>query len=329
MRLALNGVGNFVPGCGAQVGDIVDTAIVPIYKPALDFLNQIAPKTNYSFPWDWRTSPANTLAALDTFIDNVRNNNSGSKVVLMAHSMGGLLARWYIDDPARAAKVDRLLTLGTPYWGSPKALFPLAAGIETPGFSPLDLFVNNSDLKAFAINALGLYTLYPSANYGPWLTVTDKSPSPLDRAGVLDYVGNTLGGNMDLLGEALDSHANILDGFKTNGVKYRVVAGTGLNTVGAINIHPLDSTGKNIELALISGDQTVPGISANQGPLGSQAPLGEAVPSPMPATSHTSTSPEILPSPRPSRVSCSPAETSTGSPAPARPAVSKSTRSKS
>lgn len=278
MRLGPDGVSNLVPGCGAQVGDIVDTAIVPIYKPALDFLDQIAPDKNYNFPWDWRTSPENSLSALDAFIDDVRQKNHGNKVVLMAHSMGGLLARWYIDDPTRAAKVDRMVTIGTPYWGSPKALFPLAAGIEIPGFNPLDLFVKNSDLQSWAINALGLYFLYPSANYGPWLTVTDKSPTPLSPAGLLDYIGNTLGGNSALLSQGLNGHATTLDGFKTNGVKYRVVAGTGLNTIGAINIHPPDVNGRNVDLTLISGDQTVPGISANQGPLGSQAPLGEAVP---------------------------------------------------
>ena len=34
--------------------------------------------------------------------------------------------------PRGAEKVERIVTVGTPYWGSPKPIFPLAAGIEVP-----------------------------------------------------------------------------------------------------------------------------------------------------------------------------------------------------
>jgi pimeloyl-ACP methyl ester carboxylesterase len=274
MRLTSDGMSNLPGTCGAQVGDILDAALgTNVYKPAIDFLKQIAPGRNYSFPWDWRTTPDSTLTRLDAYIDSVRNANSNAKVVLMAHSMGGLLARQYIDDPSRAAKLERLLTVGTPYWGSPKALFPLAAGIEAPGFSSLDLFTTNSELKAWAVNAFGLYFLYPSANYGPWLTVTASSPSPLDQAGVLTYIGNALGGNTSLLSQALNSHATTLDIFRTNGVKYRAVVGTGLNTVGRVTISDIPFLGvlKEVEILYVSGDSTVPTKSA--------APtLGEPVP---------------------------------------------------
>ena len=60
------------------------------------------------------------------------------QVVLLGHGLGGLLARAYIDDPARAAKVSRVLTLGTPYRGTPRAMLPLAAGIAAPGPAGLD-----------------------------------------------------------------------------------------------------------------------------------------------------------------------------------------------
>ena len=279
MRLASDGISNLAGTCGAQVGAILDTALGSnVYKPALDFLNQIAPGRNYNFPWDWRTTPASTLALLDAYIDSVRSANNGAKVVLMAHSMGGLLTRLYIDDPTHAAKVARLLTIGTPYWGSPKALFPLAAGIETPALSSLDGIVLNSDLKAWAVNAFGLYFLYPSANYGPWLTVTSHGPSPLDQAGLLDFVGNTLGGNASLLTQALNEHARTLDSFKTNGVKYRAVVGTGINTVGKVTIDT-PTFSQNIvdaDLLYFSGDSTVPVRSAQGSPGGSTS--ADAVP---------------------------------------------------
>ena len=82
-------------------------------------LEQIAPG-RHAFAYDWRKSPAESLQALDALVDRVRG---GGKVVLLGHSMGGLVTRMYIDDPARAAKVVRAVTLGTAYWGTPKALF--------------------------------------------------------------------------------------------------------------------------------------------------------------------------------------------------------------
>jgi Tol biopolymer transport system component len=276
MRLASDGISNLPQGtCNpiAGPGTIVDTVLGSnIYKPAMDFLERIAPGRNYTFPWDWRTTPSVSLTEFDAFIDNVRAAHNGQKVVLMAHSMGGLLSRWYIDDPAHADKVARLLTVGTPYWGSPKALWPLAAGIESPTFSNLDPFIDNAEFQQWAVNAFGLYFLYPSSNYGAWLTVTSRGPSALDSAGVLDFVGNDLGGNAALLSQAFTAHATVLDGFKTNGVDYRAVVGTGLNTLGAITIDPF-----SVDLTYVSGDETVPATSGVQGIVGLPS-LGEAVP---------------------------------------------------
>jgi hypothetical protein len=191
----------------------------------------------------------------------------------MAHSMGGLLTRWYIDDQSRADKVARALTIGTPYWGSPKSLFPLAAGVELPEVSDLDHLLDDGNLREFSRNLLGMYFLWPSASYGPWLTLAPPGPGPLDRAGLLDYVGNVLGGNRALLEQALDAHANTLDGFKTNGVDYRVVAGTGLNTIANVVVFE-----EEVGIRYATGDGTVPGASAVQGTPGTTDPLGEDVP---------------------------------------------------
>jgi Tol biopolymer transport system component/pimeloyl-ACP methyl ester carboxylesterase len=278
MRLAADGVSNLASGCSPQVGGIVDTVFgSDVYKSTVDFLQGIAPRSNYVFTWDWRTSPAESLARLDAFVDQVRSRHGNAKVVLMAHSMGGLLTRWYVDDQARADKVARVLTIGTPYWGSPKALFPLAAGIESPQASTLDPLLENENLREFASNLLGAYFLYPSANYGPWLTLAPPGPGTLDRAGLLAYVGNELFGNQTLLARALDAHATTLDGFKTNGVDYRVVVGTGLNTISGITIDSL--LGQDfVRLTYSTGDGTVPARSGVQGTPGTTDPLGENVP---------------------------------------------------
>jgi pimeloyl-ACP methyl ester carboxylesterase len=44
---------------------------------------------------------------------------AGTRVDVVAHSMGGLVARWYVEHGGGAAHVDRLVTCGTPHRGSP------------------------------------------------------------------------------------------------------------------------------------------------------------------------------------------------------------------
>ena len=268
MRLGPDGIADLGGQCGAPDGEagLVKSVLgADIYDSTLRFLNEIAPDRAHVFAWDWRKSPEQSLARLDALVDRV---GDGEKVVLMAHSMGGLLTRWYIDDPGRAQKVARAVTIGTPYWGSAKALFPLAAGVETPLPSALDALFANAELKQFAGNLQGLYFLWPSADYGRWLTVDGVlsglgETGPLNQDTLLEYVAS-LGGNQALLRRALDAHALHLDPFKTNGVDYHVLLGTGLQTIGQVRIKPTLREG-NYEIKWTNGDGTVPRESARLG----------------------------------------------------------------
>jgi pimeloyl-ACP methyl ester carboxylesterase len=284
MRLDALGIQNHDEGhCNpfaAPSGALVERVMGgDVYAGTKEFLNTLAPGRAYFYPWDWRKSPEQALAGLDFFIDGVRADHGGAKVVLVGHSMGGLVTRWYIDHPSRALKVDRALTLGTPYWGAPKALFPLAAGEETPVLSTLDPFLEPNDhVKQFARNLQGLYFLYPSRVFGRWLSVAGRVPKPLDELGLLDYVSTELGGNANLLRHALEAHSSNLDGFKTNGVDYQVVVGTGMLTISSVRITPSLFLADHVQVGYDSGDKTVPARSAAQGDAGTADPLGENIP---------------------------------------------------
>lgn len=54
---------------------------------------------------------------------------TGKKVDIIAHSMGGLDARWYVEKLGGSAFVDDLITLGTPHQGTYVAIL----GCLTPG----------------------------------------------------------------------------------------------------------------------------------------------------------------------------------------------------
>jgi triacylglycerol lipase len=51
----------------------------------------------------------------------------GGRIDLVAHSMGGLVARFYLQQLGGARRVDRLITLGTPHQGTHAANFVPAA----------------------------------------------------------------------------------------------------------------------------------------------------------------------------------------------------------
>lgn len=63
-------------------------------------------------------SMTKSAQALDAFADDVRARTGASKVDLVGHSQGGLLARAYVKDVAGASEVDSLITLGTPHRGT-------------------------------------------------------------------------------------------------------------------------------------------------------------------------------------------------------------------
>lgn len=76
------------------------------------------------FSYDWRLSNADSADALEEYIDDLGYD----EVILVAHSMGGLVASSYLTTYRNRTKVDKLITLGTPYLGSPAILYTLENG---------------------------------------------------------------------------------------------------------------------------------------------------------------------------------------------------------
>jgi pimeloyl-ACP methyl ester carboxylesterase len=228
------------PGAGPRAGKIVETALgSDVYGPTVEFLRDEFGSVNL-YAWDWRKSPEAAIAGLDALVNRVRaglepGDPGGGKVILMAHSMGGLLTRLYVNDAARAAKVARILTVGTPYWGTPKGLLPFVYGVESPGFSAIDVLVANDEMRAFSRFSQGLYFGWPSARYGGWLSIEGREPSPLDRTGLLRLIDER-GGNPSLYSTALAAHNLRIDEFASGGTDYQTLIGSGVHTPGFIGI---------------------------------------------------------------------------------------------
>ena len=106
-------------------------------------------KNYYVFYYDWRQDNARTAAKLADFIDQIRLDYADPdlKVDIVAHSMGGLISRYYIrygredvlddnDFPVNmygGQRVRRVILLGTPNLGSLKIVKIFIEGLTIGG----------------------------------------------------------------------------------------------------------------------------------------------------------------------------------------------------
>lgn len=235
---------------------------VDAYGAGLAFLDRIAPNRVSVFAYDWRRSPAAAVPALGALVDQLKADSGAARVVIVAHSMGGLVTRAYINDAGRADNVSRIVTEGTPYWGAPKSHFALLQGnTETPAGGPLDYVVTADQLQHAARTMLGLFTLYPSDKADPWLKVQSLNHRVLNAAGIDRWISR-LGGSAALADRARSFHDGI-DNFVDHDIDYEVVVGTGVPTVGYVTIDD-QAPAATASLGYVSGDGTVPLKNASQ-----------------------------------------------------------------
>ena len=84
-----------------------------------------------AFPYDFRRSVEQIANDLDRV---VRERAQERRVVLVAHSMGGLVAAWWWAFLSEGIDVDQIITLGTPFRGAAKALDTLINGMRIGPF---------------------------------------------------------------------------------------------------------------------------------------------------------------------------------------------------
>lgn len=114
------------------------------------------------FAYDWRLSNRYTAELLKQRVERAlarwqesHADRKDAKVVFICHSMGGLIARWYLDKLGGASVTRALITAGTPHRGALKALDQLVNGIQK-GFGPMKV-----DLTKFARSLPSTHQLLP------------------------------------------------------------------------------------------------------------------------------------------------------------------------
>lgn len=232
-------------------------AISDFYATFISAMGQV-----YVFDYDWRLDINTVADQLDQFVNTTLNQTGASKVVIVGHSMGGLVARYYTSDPIRAQKVDKVISVGTPYWGAPKLARHMREG-SLP-IEALTLLTYNSTVRELIRNSPGAMQLLPSDAYfqqsGRYFMVDEDFKNTWQETRDFFVQENQ---NGTLIDGNLTLHQNI-DDFRTNlSVPYYVLTANHLPTPLYVREFPCWYGGTCWDwYSYISGDETVPWISA-------------------------------------------------------------------
>jgi Lecithin:cholesterol acyltransferase len=215
---------------------------------------------NYiEFPYDWRRDIRYAARKLDELIEyklRIWRENTGNKeakVILLAHSMGGLVSRYYLEARNGYQNCSLLVTFGTPHLGSVQSLDYLSNKM-TIGLQNLTKLV-----RSFT----STYQLLPNYQViNNHFKVTDLELPNIDPAlarKALEFYQE--------IDNAVAAHENDAKYFKTK-YEFIPIVGRGQPTLQSASF----SNGKlvcdkknlppSVNPSLNDGDKTVPSISA-------------------------------------------------------------------
>jgi pimeloyl-ACP methyl ester carboxylesterase len=118
-------------------------------------------KTLFALPYDWRYSNVDNAIHLKKKIDAALLQSQARQVQLVAHSMGGILVKeTLLANPSYQSKTRRIVYLGTPFIGSPRAYQAIKFGYD---FS-IPLF-NEGTGQLISQFSPAVYELLPSKEY--------------------------------------------------------------------------------------------------------------------------------------------------------------------
>ncbi|MDW8325309.1 MAG: hypothetical protein RMK99_01980 [Anaerolineales bacterium] len=140
----------------------------------------------FPFPYDWRRDNRATARKLQRFIEQQLprwreySGASDAQVILIAHSMGGLISRYYVEVLGGWRTCRALITVGSPHRGAVGALEKVSNGFSkgaTKLFGYLDPVMRSFE------SIYQCFPTYPAVNVnGQWLRPAEADLPNVDRA---------------------------------------------------------------------------------------------------------------------------------------------------
>ena len=231
-----------------------------------DVASEGPPANYFEFPYDWRRDNRASARRLKRLVDRELpkwrkfRDYPDAKLILIGHSMGGLLARYYVECLEGFKDTRAIITFGTPHRGSVKTIDYLVNGYRSLG---LRLATFTELMRSFR----SVYQLLPIYEC---VLENGQSANPVWRR-VAEITLPKV--NQTWAQEALDFYRKIEKGHEANknldeyDVRLLPVIGWGHTTLqSAKNLGHSVEVGTElppaVDKVLTDGDGTVPRVSA-------------------------------------------------------------------
>ena len=240
------------------------------FRVASFFAEQGYTSANFrAFPYDWRESVDDQIIVgrLDDVVSEVMAATHADSVDIVAHSLGTLITRSYLQTGAQRSHVAHAVLLGSPQLGTPDALGAAAYGKCLP--TPRICLLNQDEMQDVLHTLPSAVESVPSQRY--WDTLTSRDPRPYVDLRARHFE-SSLKGTHDLLQErgvssptlatSQSFHASDASWTTPIGAHVTFVSGVNLCTPGQL----ADYTGEAADgvtpidmhrLVMVTGDGTV------------------------------------------------------------------------
>lgn len=216
------------------------------------------------FAYDWRKTNTRAGLALKSMV-----NGYSGKIIIVAHSMGGIVASDYLRIATESQRTrTTLITLGTPFTGAPKAVQVMENGKMFPGIVG-DL--TSSYIQNLIRNIPAAYELLPTTRSTAYVQVNGVDQTATNAWNILKQRSwanfQSGSGLKPMMDTARNFHANLM---QSNNQHYALSAGrsvfitsTGYTTVQKVN-YSLSGGQYSVSsyIGTNDGDGTVPSTSA-------------------------------------------------------------------
>jgi triacylglycerol esterase/lipase EstA (alpha/beta hydrolase family) len=160
--------GSSPDGRPVKVDRIHDTPVALVHgyfhnRSGFDFLSQELRRRGFRWIHGMNYNPlGNTIPELaerfGRYVDDLRRVSGSNRVHIVGHSLGGVIARWYVEELGGHRVVDTCVTIGTPHRGTYAAyLGPGVAARELrPGSGVMQRL--ESSLRRSRVKYVNLYS---------------------------------------------------------------------------------------------------------------------------------------------------------------------------